>query len=99
MFAVGRSAGWISQWKESIDDPVRKIYRPRQLYKGSVQRPYPPLRGRAASGGGGSAAEGTPRGSNFTDAYVNQPLKKALSFGGQGLGNGYVDEYGVSYDM
>jgi len=29
IFAVGRTPGWISQWKESIEDPVRRIARPR----------------------------------------------------------------------
>jgi len=41
IFALGRTAGWISQWKESIEDPVRRISRPRQLYTGTAQRQYP----------------------------------------------------------
>ena len=36
MFAIARSAGWISQWKELIFDPALKIGRPRQLYVGNV---------------------------------------------------------------
>jgi len=40
IFAVARSAGWISQWKEMIEDPAFKIGRPRQLYLGNVKRDY-----------------------------------------------------------
>ncbi|MBM3580022.1 MAG: citrate (Si)-synthase, partial [Alphaproteobacteria bacterium] len=40
IFAVARSAGWISQWKEMIEDPAFKIGRPRQLYTGHVKRDY-----------------------------------------------------------
>jgi citrate synthase len=40
IFAVARSAGWIAQWKEMIEDPVFKIGRPRQLYTGEVKRDY-----------------------------------------------------------
>jgi hypothetical protein len=31
LFAVARTAGWIAQWKEMIEDPTQKIGRPRQL--------------------------------------------------------------------
>jgi citrate synthase len=40
MFAIGRLPGWISQWKESIDDPAWKLSRPRQIYTGSRERNY-----------------------------------------------------------
>lgn len=40
IFAVARSAGWIAQWKEMIEDPAFKIGRPRQLYTGHVKRDY-----------------------------------------------------------
>ena len=40
IFAIARSAGWISQWKEMIEDPAFKIGRPRQLYNGHVKRDY-----------------------------------------------------------
>ncbi len=43
LFAVARTVGWISQWKEMIEDPGQKIGRPRQLYTGSVERPFVPL--------------------------------------------------------
>jgi citrate synthase len=40
IFAVSRTVGWISQWKEMIADPQVKIGRPRQLYLGEVPRDY-----------------------------------------------------------
>jgi citrate synthase len=38
IFAIARSAGWIAQWKEMIEDPAFKIGRPRQLYTGYTKR-------------------------------------------------------------
>lgn len=43
MFAIGRLPGWISQWKESIDDPEGRLHRPRQIYTGEAQRDYLPI--------------------------------------------------------
>ncbi len=43
LFAVARTAGWIAQWKEMIEDPGQKIGRPRQLYTGAPRRDYVPL--------------------------------------------------------
>jgi citrate synthase len=43
LFAVARTVGWISQWKEMIEDPEQKIGRPRQLYIGPTERPFVPL--------------------------------------------------------
>jgi citrate synthase len=43
MFAIGRLPGWISQWKESLDDPNWKLHRPRQIYVGPKERNYIPL--------------------------------------------------------
>ena len=40
LFALARTVGWISQWKEMIEEPGQKIGRPRQLYVGPVQRDY-----------------------------------------------------------
>jgi citrate synthase len=40
IFAIARSAGWIAQWKEMIEDDAFKIGRPRQLYTGHVKRNY-----------------------------------------------------------
>ncbi|MBT6437992.1 MAG: citrate synthase [Rhodobacteraceae bacterium] len=40
IFAVSRTIGWVSQWKEMITDPKMKIGRPRQLYIGETKRDY-----------------------------------------------------------
>jgi citrate synthase len=38
LFAVARTVGWISQWKEMIEEPGQRIGRPRQLYTGAPKR-------------------------------------------------------------
>ena len=43
MFAIGRSPGWIANWHEVAANPKGRIYRPRQIYSGPVQREYVPL--------------------------------------------------------
>jgi len=40
MFALARSAGWIAQWMELMEDPDFRIGRPRQLYVGVEKRDY-----------------------------------------------------------
>ncbi len=40
LFAVARTVGWISQWKEMMEEPALRIGRPRQLYTGPQERPY-----------------------------------------------------------
>ena len=40
IFALARTVGWISQWKEQLNDPQLKIGRPRQLYQGADVRAY-----------------------------------------------------------
>ncbi|MEE2774176.1 MAG: citrate synthase [Pseudomonadota bacterium] len=40
IFALARTVGWISQWKEMLSDPQNKIGRPRQLYTGYGYRDY-----------------------------------------------------------
>ena len=46
LFAVARTVGWISQWKEMIEEPGQRIGRPRQIYTGSPQRDFVPLHQR-----------------------------------------------------
>ena len=46
IFAISRTVGWISQWKEMIADTNYKIGRPRQLYIGAPKRDYLDLRHR-----------------------------------------------------
>ena len=43
LFAVARTVGWISQWKEMIEDPSQRIGRPRQVYTGAPLRDYVPM--------------------------------------------------------
>ncbi len=43
LFAIGRTAGWIAQWLEMIDDSEQKIARPRQIYTGERGRDYVPI--------------------------------------------------------
>ena len=38
LFAIPRTSGWLAQWKELMEDPERKISRPRQIYTGVVHR-------------------------------------------------------------
>ena len=40
MFAIGRTAGWVSHWLEQQVDPEAKIGRPRQIYTGHDVRDY-----------------------------------------------------------
>jgi citrate synthase len=40
LFAVARTAGWLSQWEEMLNDKEQKIARPRQIYTGYGERPY-----------------------------------------------------------
>lgn len=46
MFAIGRTVGWVSHWKEMLKDEDQKIGRPRQLYLGEKQRDYIPVERR-----------------------------------------------------
>ncbi len=40
LFAIPRTAGWIAQWEEMLNDPEQKIIRPRQIYQGHGPRNY-----------------------------------------------------------
>ncbi|KAF8822977.1 citrate synthase [Cardiosporidium cionae] len=46
MFALGRTVGWLSHWKEMVQEPQVKISRPRQLYMGNAELPYAPVRNK-----------------------------------------------------
>ena len=46
LFAVARTVGWISQWKEMIEDDTQRIGRPRQLYTGPAERDFVTLEKR-----------------------------------------------------
>jgi citrate synthase len=40
VFALARTAGWISQWEEMMIDQEQRIGRPRQIYTGYENRDY-----------------------------------------------------------
>jgi len=46
IFAIPRTAGWVSQWLEMVDDSEQKIARPRQIYTGGGPRDYVPMERR-----------------------------------------------------
>ncbi|HEY2334865.1 MAG TPA: citrate synthase [Solirubrobacterales bacterium] len=46
IFAIPRTAGWVAQWMEMLDDPEKKISRPRQIYTGERERDYVPVEDR-----------------------------------------------------
>ena len=48
LFAIPRTAGWIAQWLEMVQDEEQRIARPRQIYQGPVQRDYVAIDRRAA---------------------------------------------------
>ncbi|MBF0876778.1 citrate synthase [Gluconobacter cerevisiae] len=47
LFAVARTVGWVSQWKEMIEEPSVRISRPRQLYIGAAERSFVPMSERS----------------------------------------------------
>lgn len=44
IFAVARSAGWMSHWLEQMRD--NRLYRPKQIYEGARDREYIPIEER-----------------------------------------------------
>jgi citrate synthase len=46
MFALARSAGWVAQWVEMVNDPEQQTIRPRQIYTGQLDRDYRPVEER-----------------------------------------------------
>jgi citrate synthase len=43
LFGIPRSVGWIAQWCEFMNDPDRRIARPRQIYLGEEEREFVPI--------------------------------------------------------
>ena len=43
IFSIGRMPGWIANFKEIMDDPKNRIYRPRQIYTGQTMNHYVPI--------------------------------------------------------
>jgi citrate synthase len=46
LFAIPRTAGWLAQWEEMLEDKDQKIARPRQIYRGAARREFVPLGAR-----------------------------------------------------
>jgi citrate synthase len=46
MFAIPRTVGWLTQWRELLQDSEQKIARPRQIYDGEGVRDYVPIEAR-----------------------------------------------------
>jgi citrate synthase len=46
IFAIGRMPGWIANYKEIMDEPKSRIYRPRQVYTGKTFNHYVPIEDR-----------------------------------------------------
>jgi len=51
IFALSRTVGWLSHWKEMIEDPEQRITRPRQLYVGPAQRAFRDVSARTTNNG------------------------------------------------
>ena len=49
LFAIARTAGWLAQWQELVNDPEQKIARPRQIYTGHEEREFIPMEKRTGS--------------------------------------------------
>ena len=46
IFALARTVGWVSHWKEMMSDPKHRLARPRQLYTGPSHRDFVPMEDR-----------------------------------------------------
>jgi citrate synthase len=43
LFAIPRTVGWLAQWQELLEDPERRIARPRQVFTGVGARDFVPI--------------------------------------------------------
>ena len=46
LFGIPRTVGWLAQWQEMLEDPDKKIARPRQVYTGEEVRDFVPIADR-----------------------------------------------------
>ncbi len=58
LFAIPRTAGWLAQWQEMLEDGDQRIARPRQLYTGADERTPGKARGKASKAAEKPAAVG-----------------------------------------
>ncbi|KAG5386364.1 hypothetical protein IGI04_037834 [Brassica rapa subsp. trilocularis] len=73
LFAVPRMAGYLSHWRESLDDPDTKIMRPQQAYTGVWLRHYEPVRQRTLS------SDSDKMGQVSISNASRRPIEKAIS--------------------
>ena len=75
VFAVGRSVGWISQWCEMAGETPR-ISRPRQMYRGELERRFVPVaeRGGDQDVGGKGAGGADELGRRLVDVRVARTM-------------------------
>jgi citrate synthase len=52
LFAIPRTAGWLAQWLEMLEDKEQKIARPRQVYTGEDERSFVPMDQRETTAAG-----------------------------------------------
>jgi citrate synthase len=78
LFAIGRSAGWIAQWKESVQEKGRRISRPRQMYTGPLERRFVPLEERTSD----EIADGQESGEDGGN-FLRPALSKMRSAGSE----------------
>jgi hypothetical protein len=74
LFALGRSVGWVAQWRESKEEVGRRISRPRQMYVGKEHRAFVPMEQRG-TGGSSSSSDGDGDG-NENDHFLKPALAK-----------------------
>lgn len=55
LFAIPRTAGWLAHWKESMEEPSPKLWRPRQVYTGQRTRHWVPMAQRTTADDGKEA--------------------------------------------
>jgi citrate synthase len=60
IFALSRTVGWLSHWKEMIEDHEQRIARPRQIYVGATRRPYVGIAQRRLDGAAPKMPSGRP---------------------------------------
>jgi citrate synthase len=49
LFAIPRTAGWLAQWQELMEDSEQKIARPRQIYTGHEAREFVAMEKRTSA--------------------------------------------------
>lgn len=79
IFAVARTVGWVSQWKEMVSEPNNRIIRPTQIYVGETRRSFIPVEKRKdlADGEGGLVMYASERLSDRISRLVSTRARPA----------------------